>query len=301
MSGYKTRLNQGAKKLDLLYTLSEEESTRLKKTLLIIYDDIADVCKKHKISPILIGGSALGAVRHKGFIPWDDDLDLAMERSEYEKFLDVFEHEMGDRYSLMSPGRTEYVDNRFTQIYLKGTIYKMLDDNERKPQGIYVDLFPIDFVPENRLMRLWKGCRSYMLMTIAMCAGLYQIRNETMVRFMSSTKRIYLSYRMKQLIGFAFSWRKCEKWFEILDKRIQYKRTGLCGVLVDVGHYFGEIKKSELYFPYAEETFEGRTVKVPHDVHQYLEQFYGSDYMIVPPEGKRERHFITELKLPDFV
>ena len=77
---------------DILIELDGETRTRLQGVLLEMYQDILQVCSRYDITPFLIAGSALGAIRHEGFIPWDDDLDIGMTRDDYERFISVFEN-----------------------------------------------------------------------------------------------------------------------------------------------------------------------------------------------------------------
>ena len=91
-------LNDDVKRSDGFYELSDDERYKLKQCLMEIYQDITFICKKYNLTFMLGGGSALGAVRHKGFIPWDDDLDLMMSREDYNKLIKVFPKEVGDKY-----------------------------------------------------------------------------------------------------------------------------------------------------------------------------------------------------------
>lgn len=80
--------------------LTETEKKDLKNTFLLMTQEIDMVCKKYGIKMFLVGGSLLGAVRHGGFIPWDDDIDFGMKRCDYQKFIEIFDSELGDRYYL---------------------------------------------------------------------------------------------------------------------------------------------------------------------------------------------------------
>ena len=88
--------------------IGPERLRQLQLCLLGIYKDVRHVCDKYEIPLYLMGGSALGAVRHKGFIPWDDDLDVAMTRRDYRRFCEVFEQELSQKYTLNAPN---YCDN----------------------------------------------------------------------------------------------------------------------------------------------------------------------------------------------
>ncbi|MGM9579929.1 MAG: LicD family protein, partial [Anaerovibrio sp.] len=87
-----------------------------------MYCDIKAVCDKYNLTIVLGGGSALGAVRHKGFIPWDDDLDLNMPRKDYEKLLSVLEAELGKEYYFSAP-HTKGVESQFLKIHKKDTTF----------------------------------------------------------------------------------------------------------------------------------------------------------------------------------
>lgn len=90
------------KKIDLK-TLSDQELKLLQESILDIYRDILSVCEKSGIRVMMLAGSAIGAIRHKGFIPWDDDMDMLISRDEYYRFVEVFCEEFGNKYYVTSP------------------------------------------------------------------------------------------------------------------------------------------------------------------------------------------------------
>ena len=96
-----------------LRILTPEESAQLKKILLDHYMIIQDFCEEHNLSVMLVGGSLLGAVRHRGYIPWDDDLDIAMPRDDYDHLVKLFDQELGDRFVLDAPNTGRKCSNRF--------------------------------------------------------------------------------------------------------------------------------------------------------------------------------------------
>ena len=106
-------MNVLAKKGNILHQLSEEEIQQLRKILTDMLMDIDTVCKKHNLRYMLGYGSCLGAIRHVGFIPWDDDLDLLMPREDLKKFLEVFEQEMGQNYEYTAPNTVKESKNNF--------------------------------------------------------------------------------------------------------------------------------------------------------------------------------------------
>ena len=152
----KNILNQSFKSKNV-HLLTEKERNKLKKTLLEITEDINNTCDKNNIKLFLVGGSLLGAVRHKGFIPWDDDMDFGLIRKDYIKLREIFDKELGEKYYLRCPNSKYPNGNRFMQIYKKNTILESYEGNTPlQPNCISIDIFPYDYVPENKLIRTIK-------------------------------------------------------------------------------------------------------------------------------------------------
>ena len=113
--------------------------------------DFAQVCEKYKLPYFAVYGTAIGAVRHAGFIPWDDDIDVGMLRVDYDKFMEIFSKEMSDKYNLLTP----QIDGRYsctvTHIQRKNTKFvSEVTQNLKCEQCIFMDIFPFDYVPRDR-------------------------------------------------------------------------------------------------------------------------------------------------------
>src|SRR5690606_39008251 len=107
--------------------------------------EINKICIKHNIKYILFGGTLLGSVRHSGFIPWDDDIDLAMDRENYDKFLKVAREEIDDRYTFQHYETDRKTIFPFLKIRKKGTkLIETVTENLDMDHGIFVDIFPLD-------------------------------------------------------------------------------------------------------------------------------------------------------------
>ena len=139
---------------------------RLQLTQLEILRRIDDFCSEEKISYSLYAGTLLGAVRHRGFIPWDDDLDICMERTEYDRFVAAWIERGPAGFLLQNKENTPLFTQSFSKIRKDHTTFLQYDfERGRYHTGIFVDVFPIDRLPENELARLWFtwNCLRYQL------------------------------------------------------------------------------------------------------------------------------------------
>ena len=140
--------------------LGDDDIKKLQRCLVTLLSEVLEVCKRYDIKPMLGGGCLIGYARHDGhFIPWDDDIDIAMTREDYEKFIRIFDDELSDRYILSVPRKGYDTYQRFIQIYRKNTVLDEVNNplGGGHPPYIYIDIFPFDFVPNNKISRTIKG------------------------------------------------------------------------------------------------------------------------------------------------
>lgn len=295
---YKVMMSNMAQDSAIVRELTEEEQRSLKSCVLEMFCDVLRVCEKHNICIMLGGGSALGSVRHQGFIPWDDDLDLLMPRADYARFAAIFHDELSEKYILTAPNQELPAKTRFPKIIKKNTMLKELTDiHNGYCYGIFLDIFILENAPKTMLGRRIKGLLCNGLMFMGSQAFWYEHSCEEVKRFMSTTAGGQKSYRRIMTFGRLCALLPSRKWFNLVDKAVQGKKdTGFWGIPTGRKHYMGEILPQSVFVPVTKGIFEGIQVPIPGDYDTYLRNLYGN-YMEIPPIEKRERHLIVDFSL----
>lgn len=291
--GYKTMVNDSLKKSGLKM-LEGEELLKLQQAMLVCAQEIHEVCRKHHLKLILQGGSLLGAVRHGGFIPWDDDMDFAMMRKDYEKFKRIFEKELGDKYRMSVPNGdgTTYV--RFMQLYRKDTTLLSADDT--LPPMIKIDIFPIDYVSNHVMLRVIKGLYCNGLMFIAECVRGQSFEDKIYKDAIQTSLKGRFIMKTRTFVGTVFSYRNYEKWYDKVDKAVQgHRKTNYVTSATGSKHYLGEIVSKDVFVPCSVKKFAGVKLYAPGKPEIYLENLYGKHYMAPPPKDKREGHYVKKI------
>jgi len=253
---------------------------------------VDQVCEKHNLDYWIEGGTLLGAVRNGGFIPWDDDLDIAMPREDYEKFLEIAPKELPEDLFIQNLETTSLAGNTWTQI--KDRNSRMVIDRKAKyHQGIYIDIFPCDIYSENSLKRLFTESLMKKLYIFA-----YAINAPLKKAYLSKINIIKnIAKIILKVVFFPFA---------IFNKDIIYNRNLKTrhkriekmkknpklnyGYGTDILN-FDTILDIDIIYPLKKIKFEDGEFMAPNDVHRYLKKIYG-DYMQIPPENKRVQHHL---------
>ncbi len=284
-----------------LYEPSPAETERMKRLTFQIFLDIKRVCDAHGLCLMLGGGSALGAVRHKGYIPWDDDMDLMLPRRDYDTFRQIFNSELSDKYEIQTPNLAGApISALYTKVVMRNTERVEIQRlNAPGEHGLWVDIFPIENAPDSRVMRALRGFVSDAFAYISVSKYLRKFTSPELKAYMSQTRASKINYNLRMFLGACLWFVRFETLYRAFDNFCRYEReTNWITVPTGIRHYVGEAHRRSAYFPPSKCEFEGVETFVPNDSHEYLSQLYGDDYMTPPPERERERHFYISLKLP---
>lgn len=276
--------------------LTDEETEKLKEVSFEILCDIVTVCEKNSIPYMLGGGTALGAVRHQGFIPWDDDVDINVPRKYMHFLCELIRQVYPEKYYVEEPLYTPGYLSSFIQIHKNGTVFREFMFQDIDHCGIKIDIFPIENTYNNHLLRFLHGAQCELGLLILSCYRMYAWRRE-MMGLADGNKKIKRLFCLKGMIGWLFS--PFHRWWY---KRIQYsfqkcKNDSSKYVVIPSGrkHFFGEVYEREKYLELIPIQFENRKFLITKDYERYLSNLYG-DYMVLPPVEKREHHVIYNLK-----
>lgn len=239
-----------------------------------ILDTVVEFCNANNIRYFLCGGTLLGAVRHKGYIPWDDDIDLMMLREDYQRLIAEFQH---DDMTLLSHEKFDDYYYPFVKISDNNTIMdetKFTSDN--KQMGINIDIFPIDSMPNNSLLR-----RLYIFRMTFIRKCLRQKRYRFGRKRLESSLRLAARVSLKPISLSAF----CRSLTRV-GQKYNKKNTDYKGIVV-WGYSYREVCRAELFSSSVKLEFEGKHYDVPAGYDEYLSNVYG-DYMQLPPERKQQ-------------
>lgn len=254
---------------------------QLHSDILLVMDEIDRVCKKNHLRYYLIGGTLLGAIRHKGFIPWDDDLDIVMPREDMEKLVDIASKELNSNFHLEWITTNKNYWCIFSKICMNNTIFDEGKMKNIEPMGIFVDIFPLDstggYFPE--LEKIKRKLQRYHYIS--------SVRNMKVNSF-----KTFL-YRVASLF---ISNKKCYE----LQRSVcmSANKTG-DGFYTNFGSQYSVKRQTMPKSWFGEGTllqFEDRTYCVPEEYHKVVSSIFGPNYMQIPPENKRRTHYPRKVK-----
>ena len=277
---------------------NQEILDRLHGIELEILQDFIRVCEENRLTWWAFGGAGIGALRHGGFIPWDDDIDVCLMRGDYEKLAELFREQYPDKYLVVN--LAEYATCPFstTRIMLRDS--RFLDIPYRKirdcPFGIFLDVYAFDNVaPTDRQMKrqAWKSWfydKLIILSAIPFPVLPFRGIKGKLIHCATATVWAVLkTFRVNRQ-------KLYRKLVKASGKYSDGKPARAYGFFCDTNPFRNTYTHEEL-FPLRTLPFEGIEVKFPHELEKTLTDLYG-DFMQLPPPEKRKNHFPAELRFP---
>lgn len=279
--------------------LSQGQVRQVQEIVWSLAQRVIDVCDSEGIPYMLDGGSCLGAVRHGGFIPWDDDMDMSILRADYERFLVAVRREMGQDCWIHTPEDTHNYGLSMVQLRLKGTVLRGKDDFYGGEWGVPLDIFVIENAFDNPVARVAHGIACNAAGFLQACKKTWAFRDH-FKGIVGDSGAGRKSVRLRSAVGRCLFWASLDQ-----VTRFTVNVYSLCGNGTSRyvtfpsgrGHYFGEMHERDVLMPPSKELFEGREVSMPAEPARYLSELFGSDFMELPPEDARERHVVLQLSL----
>lgn len=261
---------------------------KLQQTEIDMLADIIDICEKYDINYFGIYGTLIGAIRHNGFIPWDDDMDIGMFREDYEKFEKVFDRELGDKYDLMTPLREKGFASTVIKVEKKGT--KFVPECSKKmkcKQGIFIDIFIYDKVSSDQKLYQKQAKKTRFLARLIFLAGSpdpeIPLKGITKVAAEIICKSVH--YLLKIVPGIhVFLYKKFEKYSTMANG----EETDIYVMFQDNEPDKSIAKKSDI-LPCKQIAFDGVQMSIPQNYDDVLRKRYG-EYMTLPPVAERVNH-----------
>lgn len=267
-----------------------EELRNVQLTILSIFKEIVRICDDNNITYFIIAGTALGALRHGGFIPWDDDLDIGMTRENYNKFLEVAKNQLPSDLFLQTIDTDPDTIFYFAKVRKTGTKFvEKYCRNLNIHQGVYVDIFPFDNIPDDLQMRKkhYRRVDFWSNLFIAKCVTGTSVPQHGLSGFIKLSIRFILHFLLKPLSKlYLYS-----KW----DLATQQYNQVTCRMVSYVKNQDLQIPKEDVE-NCDDIYFENINVKCPGHLEKYLRHNYG-DYMKLPPEEKRYGHRPFKLEI----
>ena len=263
---------------------------QLRKAQIYIANEVKRICNNHKINYFLDCGSMLGAVRHHGFIPWDDDMDIGMIRDDYIRFLKVASTDLRPDFFIDNYSTNEDNALVFSKIRLRGTKYIETKGNPNALHNeIFVDIFPYYYISDNDFIRKIEGGLMAILSQSIMSKSGYKV-------WLGDNVLKRLKFLPTDIIGKLLSKKRMHYFIDLLF----WKHDETARLCIHSGScydywFFPKKVLTELI----EVDFEGELFMIPKHYEEYLSTVYG-DFMTPPPQDRQINHLIQHLDLGNY-
>lgn len=271
-----------------------EVLAQLQQEILSILDDFIRICEDYHLEYFGIAGTGIGALRHGGFIPWDDDIDIAMPRKDFERLVRIVEKKMSDRYFILNAKNDPNYPLMTTRLVKRGTVF--IEDVMKDvdcPFGIFLDLYVLDNVADQPFLYQLQSWTAWFF------SKLMILRSIPRPTLQQRGLKAHLIWAVCGMVHKGMKLLRISPEFlrdccEAECRRYNKKETNRMAFLPDTSPYWNVVDKRR-YHPLRKLDFEGRRMNFPANLEEMLTSMYG-DFMQLPPEEKRKTHYPYRLE-----
>ena len=267
-------------------TLKHQQQVSMK-----ILKYLIEICEKHNLTYFMYGGTLIGAVRHQGYVPWDDDIDVIMFREDFEKLNQILEKNIDDKYRFMNCLNEETYYHTWGRVMLKNTLFRewWADQVDYTP-NIYIDIFILDNIPNNKFKQFIHRWKCYFLNMLSFYSSIKYENDSKIKQIIQRT--VHYTIKILHISPYTIR-KKCIKSFT------QYQNEDCEEVCDFPSSGIMPISFKTDWFPLKKVKFEDIKVNIPNNYDKILKMEYG-EYMELPPEESRFRPAPEEIDFGEY-
>ena len=274
-----------------------ETLKKIQSIELSIFKDFKEVCDKNSIVYFGLAGTGIGALRHGGFIPWDDDIDVGLLRKDYDKIIEIFKRDFSDKYTIVNGDEFSNYPLMTTRIVLNGS--KFIEEplkNIDCPLGIFLDVYAFDCAAADEKKRKKQALGAWIFSKLLILKHIpFPVLPYTGIKKKIAHCITACAWAFLNVFCISHKWlyNKCKS----ISCRYNDTDTGFYGYFCDTAMFSNFFEKEDL-FPVREENFEDTVMCFPKNLEKSLTTMFG-DYMQLPPPEKRKNHYPHILEFPE--
>lgn len=252
--------------------------------------EVDKLCRKHNLRYYVVGGTLIGAVRHKGFIPWDDDIDISMPREDFDKLMKIAKDELPDDLFMQTKGTDKGCYFYYAKLRRTGTYFgENKFEHTTLHKGIFIDIFPLDYVPDSPTLQ------KFFFKSFTCLIGMICSKSKTGEPLYKNSKMPFIwFFRILQ----AILPKSFMLWLRVVLGKLANKMSQK-NYLASLSGFHGfpqEVAPAQWWGDGVDIEFEGHTFRAPSEYHTLLTHMFG-DYMELPPINKRVCHSVNKDKI----